>query len=99
MSTELVPALLSLGAPLDVIALGGSARVAAAGLRTCAEPSHPPTNLGWTLVGLPRAARRAAVDLIHAPAYTAPLSCRRARRPDDPRRQLRATPRVVSLSP
>lgn len=39
-----------------------------------AEPWHPPTNLGWAAVGLPRAARRAAVDLIHAPAYTAPLS-------------------------
>ena len=37
------------------------------------EPWHPPTNLGWAAVGLPRAARRAAVDLIHAPAYTAPL--------------------------
>lgn len=38
-----------------------------------AEPPHPPTNLGWTLIGLPRAAARAGVDLIHAPAYTAPL--------------------------
>jgi alpha-1,3-rhamnosyl/mannosyltransferase len=38
-----------------------------------AEPPHPPTNLGWTLVGLPRAAARARVDLIHAPAYTAPF--------------------------
>jgi alpha-1,3-rhamnosyl/mannosyltransferase len=32
-----------------------------------------PTNLGWSLVDLPRAARRADVDLFHAPAYTAPL--------------------------
>jgi glycosyltransferase involved in cell wall biosynthesis len=39
-----------------------------------AEPWHPPTNLGWAAVGLPRAARRAHVDLIHAPAYTAPLA-------------------------
>jgi alpha-1,3-rhamnosyl/mannosyltransferase len=37
------------------------------------EPPHPPTNVGWTIVGLPRAAARARVDLIHAPAYTAPL--------------------------
>ncbi len=37
------------------------------------ESWHPPTNLGWATIGLPRAARRAAVDLIHAPAYTAPL--------------------------
>ncbi len=63
------------------------------------ESWHPPTNLGWAAVGLPRAARRAAVDLIHAPAYTAPLSCRRAHRPHDSRRQLRASPGVVSVSP
>jgi glycosyltransferase involved in cell wall biosynthesis len=38
-----------------------------------AEPPHPPTNLGWTLIGLPLAAGRAGVDVIHAPAYTAPF--------------------------
>ena len=43
------------------------------GVGHVAEPPHPPTNLGWTLVGLPRAARRAGVDVIHAPAYTAPF--------------------------
>lgn len=71
--SELVPALLSLGAPIDVIALGGSDGSPPAGVRRVSEPWHPPTNLGWAAVGLPRAARRAAVDLIHAPAYTAPL--------------------------
>ena len=43
------------------------------GVGYISEPPHPPTNLGWTLVGLPRAASRAAVDVIHAPAYTAPF--------------------------
>ena len=43
------------------------------GVGHVSEPPHPPTNLGWTLVGLPRAASRAQVDVIHAPAYTAPL--------------------------
>ena len=71
--SELVPALLSIGAPLDVIALGGSGASLPAGVQHVSEPWHPPTNLGWAAVGLPRAARRAAVDLIHAPAYTAPL--------------------------
>lgn len=32
-----------------------------------------PTNLGWSLSALPRGARRARLDLFHAPAYTAPL--------------------------
>jgi len=69
-----VRGLLALGEPLEVVALGG--RDAAAlppGTGHVAEPPHPPTNLGWTLVGIPRAARRARVDVIHAPAYTAPF--------------------------
>ena len=71
--SELVPALLSIGAPLDVVVLGGSGASLPAGVPHVSEPWHPPTNLVWAAVGLPRAARRAAVDLIHAPAYTAPL--------------------------
>lgn len=71
--SELVPALQSLGAPLELVALGGAGESLPAGVRHVAEPWHPPTNLGWAAVGLPRAARRAHVDLIHAPAYTAPL--------------------------
>lgn len=38
-----------------------------------AAPSLP-TNLGWMLTGLPAAARRARLDLFHAPAYTAPFN-------------------------
>lgn len=71
--SELVPALLSIDSPLELVALGGSETKLPAGVRHAAEPWHPPTNLGWAAVGLPRAARQAAVDLIHAPAYTAPL--------------------------
>jgi glycosyltransferase involved in cell wall biosynthesis len=32
-----------------------------------------PTNLGWSLTGLPLGVRHAACDVFHAPAYTAPL--------------------------
>ncbi len=32
-----------------------------------------PTNLGWTLAGLPLTARGASLDAFHGPAYTAPL--------------------------
>ena len=71
--TELGSALLALGEPVEMVALGGSPAAVPAGLSHVGEPWHPPTNLGWTIVGLPRAASRAGVDLIHAPAYTAPL--------------------------
>jgi glycosyltransferase involved in cell wall biosynthesis len=54
------------------VALGGARDAVPAGLEHVEEPWHPPTNLGWSLVGLPRAAARAKVDVIHAPAYTAP---------------------------
>jgi glycosyltransferase involved in cell wall biosynthesis len=58
----------------EVVALGGSDSSALPrGMGHIAEPPHPPTNVGWMLVGLPRAAARARVDLIHAPAYTAPF--------------------------
>jgi len=69
----LVPALLDLGEPVDIVALGGSSGAVPPGLGRVDEPWHPPSNLGWSAVGLPRAAARAGVDVIHAPAYTAPL--------------------------
>jgi glycosyltransferase involved in cell wall biosynthesis len=72
-TSGLVRALLGLGEPVEVVALGGpDSSAIPAGVGHVAEPPHPPTNVGWTLIGLPRAARRARVDLIHAPAYTGP---------------------------
>lgn len=59
-----------------MVALGGDGSAVPAGVEQVAEPRHPPTNLGWTVVGLPAAAARAGVDLIHAPAYTAPFLTR-----------------------
>jgi glycosyltransferase involved in cell wall biosynthesis len=70
----LTRALLALGEPVAVVALGGrDLSTLPPGAGHVAEAPHPPTNLGWTLVGLPRTARRAAVDVIHAPSYTAPF--------------------------
>lgn len=69
--TELTGALVQLGEPLELLALGGTGPLPA-GLERRPEPWHPPSNLGWTLVGLRRAARRAALDVYHGPAYTAP---------------------------
>lgn len=73
---QLVPALLALGEPLELVALGGDLSAIPTGVARVAAPSHPPTNLGWTVVGLPTAAARARVDVIHAPAYTAPFLTR-----------------------
>ena len=67
-----MPALLASG-EVDVVALGGSADAIPAPLEYVPEPVHPPTNVGWTVFGLPQAAARARVDLIHAPSYTAPV--------------------------
>jgi glycosyltransferase involved in cell wall biosynthesis len=68
----LVPALLALDDAPDLVGLGGDPGSMPPGVAHIHEPPHPPTNAGWTIVGIPRAAARAGVDLIHAPAYTAP---------------------------
>ena len=60
-------------ADVDAVAIGGDATVAVpAGVTVAPARSLAPTNLGWTALSLPMAARRAAVDLYHGPAYTAP---------------------------
>ena len=66
-------ALLSLGEPVDIVALGGEPGWIPPGIERVSESAHLPSNAGWTLIGLPRTAARARVDLIHAPAYTAPF--------------------------
>ena len=68
-----MPALLALENPPELVALGGQPDVVPSYLERVAERAHPPTNAGWTLVGIPRAAAEARVDVIHAPAYTAPF--------------------------
>ncbi len=74
-SGELVRALVDLG-EIDVVSLGGDPAHVPAGVEHAADCAHPPSNAGWTLVGLPCTASRARVDLIHAPAYTAPFWAR-----------------------
>ncbi len=43
------------------------------GVEQVGEAWHPPGNPGWVLVGLPRSAARARVDVLHTLAYTAPF--------------------------
>jgi glycosyltransferase involved in cell wall biosynthesis len=72
-ATELVCALVSLGEPLEVVALGGDAATIPSGIERVSASAHPPSNAGWTLIGLPRTAARAGVQVLHAPSYTAPF--------------------------
>jgi alpha-1,3-rhamnosyl/mannosyltransferase len=72
--SELLSALARVGPTLELVVLGASP---AATLPVSAK-RYPvrrcaPTNFGWALFDLPRTARRARLDLFHAPAYTAPL--------------------------
>lgn len=56
-----------------VTIVGGHAGTVPSGAAHEPEAWHPPGNPGWVLVGLPRTARRARVDILHALAYTAPF--------------------------
>ena len=71
---ELFGALAVLDPSLAIVSVGAPAGVAMpTGIEGAPGASSLPTNLGWMLTGLPRAARRAQLDLFHAPSYTAPV--------------------------
>lgn len=70
---ELYGAIRAVDPSIDLVAIGGSSDVSLPpGMRRQAAISFP-TNLGWMAASAPLAARRAALDVYHAPAYTAPL--------------------------
>lgn len=56
-----------------VTIIGGDPAAVPPGMTLQPEVPHPPGNPGWVLVGLPRSAARAGVDVLHALAYTAPF--------------------------
>ena len=71
---ELFGALALLDSSLSIVAVGAPAGVLVPkGIEVGRAARSLPTNLGWMLTGLPRAARRARLDLFHAPSYTAPV--------------------------
>jgi glycosyltransferase involved in cell wall biosynthesis len=71
---ELFGALARLDSSLTIVAVGAPREVDVPdGIARAAGARALPTNLGWMLTGLPRAARRASLDLFHAPSYTAPI--------------------------
>ena len=73
-SHELFGALAALDR-LRVVAVGTPGHaVLPAGVERGPSAMALPGNPGWMLTGLPRAARRAHLDVFHAPSYTAPLN-------------------------
>ena len=73
-TTELFGALAALDGDLTIVAVGTpDATAVPLGVERAPGSASLPTNAGWMLSGLPRAARQARLDLFHAPAYTVPL--------------------------
>ena len=70
---ELTCACLQIAPDVEFVAIGAGEGSLPSALTDFPARSWLPTNLGWCLDGLPRASRRARLDLFHAPAYTAPL--------------------------
>ncbi len=71
---ELAGALGSIACDVHIFAIGAStSKPLPPGVVAVPARSWLPSNLGWALQGLPFAARRIALDVFHAPAYTAPL--------------------------
>jgi glycosyltransferase involved in cell wall biosynthesis len=71
----LTRALLALP-DIRVTVIGGERGDAPDGAGQVDEAWHPPSNPGWVLVGLPRSAARAGIDVLHSLAYTAPFAAR-----------------------
>jgi glycosyltransferase involved in cell wall biosynthesis len=71
---ELFGTLAAIDPALEIVAVGANAELALPqGIQRVGAGRSLPSNLGWMLTGLPRAARRARLDLFHAPSYTAPF--------------------------
>ena len=65
---------VAINADVEVVAIGADdTTTVPAGVTVAQAHALAPTNLGWTTLSLPVAARRAGVDLYHGPAYTAPF--------------------------
>jgi glycosyltransferase involved in cell wall biosynthesis len=69
---ELYLAMTKVDPAVEIVAIGGSGRRLPPGVRRRRAIPFP-TNLGWMAASIPLAARRARLDVYHAPAYTAPL--------------------------
>ena len=70
---EIYGALPGVAPDVDAVALGASPGDALPPSVIPYPARSFPTNLGWMAATIPLAARRARLDVYHAPAYTAPL--------------------------
>jgi glycosyltransferase involved in cell wall biosynthesis len=70
---EIYGALPRVAPEVDAVAIGASPGDALPPAVTPYPARAFPTNLGWMAATIPLAARRARLDIYHAPAYTAPL--------------------------
>jgi glycosyltransferase involved in cell wall biosynthesis len=71
---ELTTALVAIDPGIELVAIGARPGDALpAGVIGVPIGRSLPSNLGWSIDGLPRAIRQTDLDLFHAPAYTAPL--------------------------
>jgi glycosyltransferase involved in cell wall biosynthesis len=57
----------------EIVAIGANPGDVPPCVRIGRDRGSLPTNAGWMLTGVPLAARGLALDVFHAPAYTAPL--------------------------
>jgi glycosyltransferase involved in cell wall biosynthesis len=73
-ASELLKALVRVNPSDTIVVFGASAGATLpAAIQLRSVKRVVPTNLGWSLVDLPRVAKRERLDIFHAPAYTAPL--------------------------
>jgi glycosyltransferase involved in cell wall biosynthesis len=71
---ELFAAMSQAAPDVELTAVGAApSAIAPAGVRCVPGGASLPSNLGWSLTGLPLGLRAAGCDVFHAPAYTAPL--------------------------
>jgi glycosyltransferase involved in cell wall biosynthesis len=74
-ASELFGALAALDHDLTIVAVGAPETTPLPPrVERAPGAASLPTNAGWMLTGLPRAARQARLDLFHAPAYTVPFA-------------------------
>lgn len=71
--SELYGALAGIAPDVEIVAIGAPAGTPLPRGVAPRPARSLPTNLGWMAASLPLAARAAALDVFHAPAYTAPL--------------------------
>ena len=70
---NLLVALAALSDEVELVVLGGNSVAVPDGISHLSELWNLKSNIGWVSIGLPRVAWRSGIDILHSPAYTAPL--------------------------